>query len=1073
MAKIGFSKEGNLREIKRGNLALSHLLSGTSAPFTAIDVGLFKSNNTYTTGQRLDFIPNNYRFQLRIDSPNVDENSTAIRLQNINDSSPNPVIGTKNLSVQSGDAILNSPTSTKDDNFIIFTSKPQELPDTGSVNLTRQIRNGEGPFYIDNHVPNGFGAGKRFDITGVTKANPAVITISGTNDQNTVKGTYTIKDGDVINITGIADSSYPINDFSDAHINATVKEVKIISASVIDAHIALQGESLYNGVQPSFDSDLHKRLFASPQVGFNLGGGFFTDKEKIFIQNSGTALDNQNLFVRQSDNGVTVTGMASAFVGEGFYQYVKSSDCWEILTGGAAGTFFFHFHKSNNRWQAGTTSTIAKSTLHADLIYSSTSSTELQGWWDSTNTWTGTPVTTIFGADSTFVASTTNLLHLGFKIGESISSLGGVDNFPSGLPDISGFSDDTIVTKGMSNIHGSHFVKRTGASTLELYTDAELTSGLNLTTSSDFTNGRHSSAATNATNGLSDAIKSMSVRRGSQGLIFANTIESQSETVTIVKKNQASYSPANGRFTFGTDIPFTYTNGDLVSKVFVKGHDNTPFEIAKGSSYFQKKVTINETQVPFGSSFYPLIVSNFNIAANGQKSFILKRKQTNSPVFFQMKPSADPALQTYGAVTLVGEVSGGTYTNDAEDGTQNIANGSGSHPLEHADSSGSGLELQVTRELNTITAARVVNGGSGYKIGDIITIPKENTASGTQDATAIVLDVLSQFVADSPQVMLFNSPNIVSFERQLPVSSLDFTSNIPPAQRASGGPGNAYALQQAAYGDMTGSYDRPYTYFESIGPMYNINGAFSSGFPLYQSTEDDGYLSTSGLNYTSTDDGIRSYNTILTNIESNVGQAQIVSQNRFTQVDPYHNKSENEIKIDGSLQIHDPALKNSPGGTITRGGTSVSAPGYDTFDDCPFGPAVYIKEGDTYNRAFSTFDGPWESDSTAGNKKIFTKGNYPAGDGSAVSDFTSDLKVARLVFEDRVIVQNYSSSLIQDSDQSFMESLVNAEAGSDLSNASPRSTGFDYKMPIIVKQLDETTGEESDQIYYLLLRSTT
>ena len=115
------------------------------------------------------------------------------------------------------------------------------------------------------------------------------------------------------------------------------------------------------------------------------------------------------------------------------------------------------------------------------------------------------------------------------------------------------------------------------------------------------------------------------------GLIraFANR-RNENEKIAIVKQNSASYDPASGRFTFGTDIDLTFTEGDFISKVNVKGHSDSPFDIAGGSTYFDKR----NGDIKYGSSFYPLIVSEYNVNSLGQTSFILKRPETDSPVLF-------------------------------------------------------------------------------------------------------------------------------------------------------------------------------------------------------------------------------------------------------------------------------------------------------------------------------------------------------------------------------------------------------------------------------------------------------
>mgnify|MGYP003141953779 CR=1 FL=1 len=573
MAKTGFTEDGNLNEIKQANLAINNILKGGAKPFNPTDLGIFQSNLRYDTAQRLDFIPHNYKFKIRINSPNIAAETNVFNAQRVSDSSPDRVFGTLNLRVETGDAVLNSPASLKDNNYITSLTRSRQEPDTGEITLTRAIKNSEGPFYSP---ANGIG-----------------------------------------------------------------------SVSSVPAGYTSPGQNLIRA-------------------------------------------------------------------------------------------------------------------------------------------------------------------------------------FP-----------------------------------------------------------------------------------GNPG---------ENEQVVIVKKNYAAYSPTFGRYTFGKDIEFAFTDGDIISSIRQKGYD-TPYDTSP-------------------ESMYPLKVTNYKLLADGRIQFELIRS-----------------------------------VND--------------------------IDSPISINYNKFSKRRTPNS------------PRRN-----------YLD------------LSFQTPSIIQLTRQLPVSQADFLSNIPSLMREQGGPQYSIVVQNALNPGI-GSYSDPYTHFESIPSMYNLDGEFGGGTGL---SESSAYASS-----------VETYSNALSEINDKIEFARNVALTRFTTDSPFNNTSGSEITIDGILKVQDPALVNSPGT-----GTTV---GYDSFNNCPFGPAVYIKEGAEYNRAFSTFDGPWTAVTTSGNHAIRT----PSTADQSNAEFTKDLTIGKLVFDDRVKISGYSNSLINNPDTSFVRANVNLEID------SPRSIGFRYKMPVIIQETDPTTGEIEDVTYFLLL----
>ncbi len=663
----------------------------------------------------------------------------------------------------------------------------------------------------------------------------------------------------------------------------------------------------------------------------------------------------------------------------------------------------------------------------------------------------------------------------------------------------------------------------------------------------------------------------------------------ENEKVAIIKQNSATYNSTSGRFTFGTDIDLTFTEGDLVSKVNVKGQPE--FNIAGGSTYFDKR----NGDVKYGSSFYPLVVSEYDINELGQTSFILKRPETNSPVLFNKIKVGHENVYGHnlvlGKALLVNELQGGTFSaseeNDKEFGTgiYPAISQSSTYPLT-TTGSGTGLQISIKTQNKRVIKVTIIDGGSGHILGDEIICPKENilgaaslggnvvvsgiglaqtkyqgtyvydstekvwynntntdlddnegffffeptasrwqfgstktvakatgdsqtnaylnpstdeatgfwsvntnsnwqsgldavrddarlfsfvdntipssflAGSGTIDLKFKIGSATTIYNAESPQLMIFNSPNIIQFTRQVPISESDLRGLVPPILRAQGGPKTLIRLGDDQSGG-TGSVKNLYRHFEGLGQMYNLQGTTDR----FSNTESD--WQNVLIEHT--------FKEVLSEIQGEVDVAEEIGLQKITTNTDNINTSSENLVIGGALQIQDPIGVNDVN-DISDETTG------NLFNDCPHAPAVYIKEEDlenpgtyAYTRAFSTFDGPWTADSSAGKKHIRT---FETVDQSNPS-FVTTLNIGKLEFEDRIVIEDYASrhivepTLAQESTAGtiYAENRINQPAGSFTSSLnSPRSTGFTHKMPIVIKEKDITTGEINDVIYFLLLK---
>lgn len=408
------------------------------------------------------------------------------------------------------------------------------------------------------------------------------------------------------------------------------------------------------------------------------------------------------------------------------------------------------------------------------------------------------------------------------------------------------------------------------------------------------------------------------------------------EGVFIKKNNKANYSPGTGRFTFGNDLEYHYSNGDLVTGIFIKGHES-PFNISP------------RADTP---SIYPLKVSEYRKDINGQFSFILKLAN-ESPLLFKNSPS-------------------------------------------------------------TAGETRIFKGSS-------------------------------------PGLFRFDSPDIIRFQRKLPVNANDFFGNVPPLFRASNGPETFQTLvdettTQVGLGDGSSNYGAM-SGFEDIDQMYNIG---EEAAPTDFGNEAAAFTESTVITYNS---AINKFIGNLINNRELANKAVITSKKNF------YNDTQFPLSVEGSIIIQDPKVINSPDGIppyhINRlaPATYIQEINVDHVegDDCPF----------LYRRAFSTFDGPWSSSpratsTAADGAKIFTHGDNPAH-----AEYVKDLSVDGLEFEDDIQIEKYNS-----------DGLVTQQAKHSV-NATEASGGFEFKMPIKIAETDPLTGEIEDATYFLLLRHAT
>ena len=288
---------------------------------------------------------------------------------------------------------------------------------------------------------------------------------------------------------------------------------------------------------------------------------------------------------------------------------------------------------------------------------------------------------------------------------------------------------------------------------------------------------------------------------------------------------------------------------------------------------------------------------------------------------------------------------------------------------------------------------------------------------------------------NSPSNLKFsNSPlRIIQFNRNISVSK-DNLRNIVPTDfnRLANGANDLVDIDISASGgntavDATGVF----TGYEDIQTTLNIGETNDTTFS-----------------------NIKSVGEVISNIKAFSDLTKDIIKTKIDTSKNYLNDSGEEFVVEGVIKIQDPDVLNSPG---TKDGSKV---GFGGFTNSPYGltPASYIFENNSYSRAFSTFDGPWDFSPGTGSdgEKIFTNGDSPDH-----PEFVQDIIVNQLVFKHNIIFEEFDSpNLIE------VVSIDNVN-----SPAGAGSNGFDFKMPIKVEEIDPDTQELVEVDYFLLLKA--
>ena len=296
--------------------------------------------------------------------------------------------------------------------------------------------------------------------------------------------------------------------------------------------------------------------------------------------------------------------------------------------------------------------------------------------------------------------------------------------------------------------------------------------------------------------------------------------------------------------------------------------------------------------------------------------------------------------------------------------------------------------------------------------------------------TPVLFQVGSQ---NSPQKLTFKAGEVINFTRTNPVSQADFLSTVPPVLNLAAGI-NDLALANSEDVNVTsvsGDADHIFPAFE------NPSTATYGEENVYGDQAEGGY----------DDSTYTRFRSVIDRIKGNVEDVKVLLSSRIDTSKNYLNQTVNEFLIDGVIKVQDPDTLNSPNGVI----------GYT---NSPFGlaPATYIQEIGNYTRAFSTFDGPWESVvDTSGNAATGVIRTNSPNTRTTDPTFTKDMVVDTLAFKNSMIIEKFSSP-------TSIESTSNI-------NVNDTTNGFDYKMPIVVEEIDPDTGEKIEVDYFLLLKS--
>ena len=510
--------------------------------------------------------------------------------------------------------------------------------------------------------------------------------------------------------------------------------------------------------------------------------------------------------------------------------------------------------------------------------------------------------------------------------------------------------------------------------------------------------------------------------------------------VRIKKQNNASYSPDTGRFTFGTDIQFGFSDGDRITQV----------EILKNST-----TSILNSPATIGGTIYPLEV--FDKAKNDAGQISFKLRKVNSPdrtVIFKLPPVTSVTVSNSSTAAF----NGNYFYHPASDHYYNNKNANADgNPV--GTSNGFGFFKFIDGQWRW--QQRIGSGASGYELASHraslpASVTKEqgfwsvsgaqfttvNPSSATTAAKLMTFSLVTRDSPDlglnnnSPSVLQFRDDALIRFTRNNTVTQKNFLSIVPPTldSRLSGGAQDLQDLTDNVESSTSIGMKSLFTGFEEIDGMYNT---LSSSITT---TEDSDLYSDTVA-----------FQKVFDNINQKIGFYDSVVKTKLDKSKNYFDQSGNEFIVEGTVKIQDPDL--------TVGNPST---GIKTFTDSPVGlvPAPYIAEFGSASRAFSTFDGPWDSNSTtsgsatAPEQSIHTKGDSPGH-----PDFVQQMSVPTLSFKNRFILGDFSSP-------------TNISVVST-TNINHETDGFDFKMPILIEETDELLGTTELVEYFLLLKQET
>ena len=518
--------------------------------------------------------------------------------------------------------------------------------------------------------------------------------------------------------------------------------------------------------------------------------------------------------------------------------------------------------------------------------------------------------------------------------------------------------------------------------------------------------------------------------------------------VRIKKQNSATYSPDTGKFTFGTDIQFGFSDGDKI----------TQMEILKYNPRISSITTsILDSPATIGSTIYPLEV--FDKAKNdaGQISFKLRKfNSPNSPVIFKLPPVTSVKVSNAGNSAY----NGNYFYHPASDHYYNNKNANADgNPVDSTNAYGffkflDGQQWRWNQQAGSGGPSSTQLGGSGQaslpasvtEDDGFWSVPTNQFSGSNAVVEGFVNPMTFSLISrdspdvgtnnNSPSVLQFREDALIRFTRNNTVTQKNFLSIVPPTldNRLSNGAQDLQDLSDNVEATTSIGMTNVFDGFENIDAMYNTISSESTV------TEDsDLYSDTTA------------FQKVFDDVNEKIGFYDSIVKTKLDKTKNYHDKSGNEFIIEGTIKIQDPDL--------TVGNPSS---GIKTFTDSPVGlvPAPYIAEFGSASRAFSTFDGPWDSNSTnsdgtdAPKQSIHTKGNSPGH-----ADFVEQISVPTLSFKNRFILGDFSSP-----------TNISTITGTDINSST---AGFDFKMPILIEETDELLGTTELVEYFLLLKQET